>query len=130
MENRQKGGSIEAKKAILTARKIKPRPPEKHKLLGKKVFKFDIIDKAEASVHIPLKEEEQKAIPLFENSLKGDGDTIYGEKIKGFSLKHVPDRTVINRSGKHKAGTVTTSDYTFAEIELVYIPLLNSIKNS
>ena len=108
------GDSIEAEQAILTARKISPKLPWKHQDLRKQVFPFEIHQNAEALIH---KELNPKKPVLSQDSLVDKGDCIRGMLISGYSLKKVPNRTVVPRTGRHKANTVRTEKFTFAEVD-------------
>lgn len=111
---RNHGDSIECRGAELTARRFSPLRPKKHDLLGGLVFGFQISDYAVATID---KELSPKTPIVRQESLVDKGDRLSAEIISGFSQRKVPDPSLINRTGRHKAQSVTTSKFTYAQID-------------
>lgn len=111
---RDNGDSIECQRAELTARRFSPLRPKKHDLLGGLVYGFQISDYAVATIE---KELNPKKARIRAQSLLDEGDQLSGDIISGFSQRKVPDPTLVNRTGRHKAQSVSTSKFTFAQID-------------
>jgi len=110
------GASIEGKKLAFQCRKFYLQRPYKEENLKNiivypvrlSIFGIAVIDT----------ELNPKKFFFNQSSALDKDDEIRGEAIKAFSIKPIPDKSVMPATGRHKANFSYSKDKTYAEIEI------------